>query len=157
MTFLTLIEPGRAQIDLAARRTQGYARCAVALWLALAVCVLSGCASFETEPPEEAVARRALEWTDALMALDYELALTYATSTYQSSPRSERFAADYSGASWWQGVDVVRVECDDVPNPEKCESRLSIKLLRPPATSWPIPITYDLVWLRSGSEWYVIP
>ena len=157
MTCRTISEPGLAQIELAVRRTQVCMRNAMAAGLALAIGIIGGCASLEKEPPEEAVARRALEWTDALMALDYELALTYTTPTYQSSPRSERFAADYSGASWWQGVDVVRVECDDVPNPEKCESRLSIKLVRPPATSWPIPITYDLVWLRSGSEWFVIP
>lgn len=125
---------------------------------ALSLCLLvAACAPIQPEKPEEVVARRALAWAGALMEQDYDLALSYATPAYQSSARSERFAANYSGAAWWTDAEVKSVSCESGPEPERCDARLVISLMRPPATSFPIPIPYDLVWLRFGTQWYVVP
>ena len=55
---------------------------------ALSVCLLAsilltGCASSPTVSVEEHVGNRSLQWANALMALDYDEALTFMTPSYQ--------------------------------------------------------------------------
>ena len=91
------------------------------------VCLLLGmlitaCASQPDLSVEEQVGNRALQWADALMAQDYEKALTFMTPSYQNSPRADRFKGDFSGAGFWQDAEIKWVKCD-----ETSDSRSSTK------------------------------
>ena len=79
----------------------------------LAGVLLSGCASQPKVSIEEQVGNRALEWTNALIALDYDLALTFMTPSYQNSPRASMFKGDFSGAGFWRDAELKWVRCDD--------------------------------------------
>ena len=83
----------------------------------LAAVLVAGCASPPKVSIEEHLSHKALQWTDALMGQDYERALTFMTPSYQAGPRAERFRADYSGASYWQGAEVKWVKCDEKDSP----------------------------------------
>ena len=124
--------------------------------LAMAGCLLvAACSLVPSKTPEEIVAQRAMDWAEALMALDYDTALTYMTPAYQNSPRSDRFEGDFSGTAWWQSVTVKSVECvtDDLAS--RCEVRQIIMFMRPPAVSAPMPIPYDSQWIELGGLWYM--
>ena len=125
------------------------------LYILIVFAFVGGCASTGTISPEEQVAKRATEWAEALLALDYDSALAMTTPGFQKSPRAARYRADFSGAGWWQDVTMKNVECDDSLPPERCEVRQIISLMRPPATSYPVPIPYDSVWLNISGEWYI--
>ena len=93
----------------------------------LSVCLFSsvllvGCATPQPMTVEEQVGSRALQWTDALIALEYDKALTFMTPSYQNSPRSERFKGDFSGSGFWQDAEIKWVKCD-----EKSDSRSPTK------------------------------
>jgi hypothetical protein len=75
--------------------------------------LLAGCATPQPLTVEEQVGNRALEWADALMAQNYDEALSFMTPSYRSSPRSERFRGDFSGAGFWQAAEIKWVKCDD--------------------------------------------
>ena len=88
------------------------------LRLAQKVCLLlgllfTGCASQPDLSVEEQVGNRALQWADALIALDYDKALTFMTPSYQNSPRADRFRGDFSGAGFWQDAEIKWVKCDE--------------------------------------------
>ena len=116
---------------------------------------LSACNTTLQLSTEEVVGNRAGEWAEALMALDYDKALSMTTPGFQKSPRASRYRADFSGTGWWQDVTLKSVNCDDVVPHERCEVRQIISLMRPPATKYPIPIPYDSVWLNIDGEWYI--
>ena len=78
----------------------------------LAAVLVAGCASPPKVSVEEQVGSRALQWADALMAGDFDKALTFLTPTYQNSPRSDRFEGDFAGASYWQDAVIKWVKCD---------------------------------------------
>ena len=88
----------------------------------LAGVLLAGCATPQPVTVEEQVGDKALQWADALMALEYDKALTFMTPSYQNSPRSERFKGDFSGSGFWQGAEIKWVKCD-----ETSDSRSSTK------------------------------
>ena len=79
----------------------------------LAGVLLAGCATPQPVTVEEQVGDKALQWADALMAGDYDGALSFMTPSYQNSPRSERFRGDFSGAGYWQAAEIKWVKCDD--------------------------------------------
>jgi hypothetical protein len=79
----------------------------------LAGVLLSGCASQPEVSIEEQVGNRALAWTNALIALDYDLALTFMTPSYQNSPRASSFRGDFSGAGFWRDARLKWVKCDE--------------------------------------------
>jgi hypothetical protein len=79
----------------------------------LAGVLLSGCASQPEVSIEEQVGNRALAWTNALIALDYDLALTFMTPSYQNSPRALRFRGEFSGAGFWRDAELKWVKCDE--------------------------------------------
>ena len=78
----------------------------------LASLLLAGCASSPKVSVEDQVGNRALQWADALMAGDFDKALTFMTPTYQNSPRSGRFEGDFAGASYWRDAAIKWVKCD---------------------------------------------
>ena len=88
----------------------------------LAGVLLAGCATPQPVTVEEQVGDKALQWADALMALEYDKALTFMTPSYQNSPRSERFKGDFSGSGFWQDAEIKWVKCD-----ETSDSRSSTK------------------------------
>lgn len=79
--------------------------------------LITGCASQPDLSVEEQVGNRALQWADALMAQDYEKALTFMTPSYQNSPRADRFKGDFSGAGFWQDAEIKWVKCDEASGP----------------------------------------
>ena len=125
------------------------------VWLAVIV-GLSGCAGW-LQPPsaEEVVGQRATRWAEALIAQDYESALTMTTPAFRNSPRASRYQAEFSGASWWQDVSLKWVRCEATEQPSTCEVRQIITLMRPPAVSSPIPIPYETTWVKLKGSWYV--
>jgi hypothetical protein len=94
------------------------------------VCLLLGmlitaCASQPDLSVEEQVGNRALQWADALMAQDYEKALTFMTPSYQNSPRADRFKGDFSGAGFWQDAEIKWVKCDEASGPATGSGEIS--------------------------------
>ena len=75
--------------------------------------LLAGCASPTKVAVEEQVGSRAMQWADALMAGDYDVALTFMTPSYRGSPRAERFEGDFSGATYWQNAEIKWVKCEE--------------------------------------------
>lgn len=113
-----------------------------------------GCANQPPVSEEERVAARAQEWGSALIALDYDRALTYMTPTYQQSPRAERYRGDFSGAGFWLNMDIKWVKCGQASPVSRCEVRQIITMMKPPEMSTPLPIPYDTTWLLLNGEWY---
>lgn len=111
--------------------------------LMLAGVLLSGCASQPKVSIEEQVGNRALEWTNALIALDYDLALTFMTPSYQNGPRASSFRGDFSGAGFWRDAKVKWVKCDEEnPAPADVVNQDSPALATEPADAL-VPVAPD--------------
>ena len=119
---------------------------------AVGITLILGCAPFSPESPEDVVGGRALEQANALMLGEYELALTYMTPTYQSSPRAADYQRNRAGSGGWEEVDLKWVKCDQEYT--ICDVRLLISTLRPPAVTVPISIALDDKWIKVGRQWY---
>ena len=116
---------------------------------------LGACVSLEPATPEEIVGTRALEQARALMAADFDAAIKYMTPSYQNSDRSKDYRRSKSGATGWTDVSLRWVKCGDEPQEAtRCEVRLMVTLLRPPAVTTPISVPLDDVWILVGGEWY---
>jgi hypothetical protein len=87
--------------------------------------LITACASQPDLSVEEQVGNRALQWADALMAQDYEKALTFMTPSYQNSPRADRFKGDFSGAGFWQDAEIKWVKCDEASGPATGSGEIS--------------------------------
>jgi hypothetical protein len=87
--------------------------------------LITGCASQPDLSVEEQVGNRALQWADALMAQDYDKALTFMTPSYQNSPRADRFKGDFSGAGFWQDAEIKWVKCDEASGPATGSGEIS--------------------------------
>ena len=116
--------------------------------------LLAGCVSQPKLSLEERVGNRALEWADALMELEYDLALSYMTPTYQASPRSKQFRGEFAGTGNWQKAELKWVRCDAEPPVRKCSVRLILTVFKPPEMSFPMPMPYDTTWLYLDDNWY---
>ena len=122
--------------------------------------VMAGCASIQPQPPEEVVRARAEAQGQALVDQDFETALSFTTPAYQSSPRSDMYQANFSGSSFWTKTEVARVECDEGPDPERCDVRLWIygQFPRPGRFTGQrgqdVPSSYDSVWIKVDGDWY---
>lgn len=79
----------------------------------LASILLVGCATSPNVPVEEQVGNRALKWANALIALDYDEALSFMTPSYRSGPRADGFMGEFSGAGYWQRAELKWVKCDE--------------------------------------------
>lgn len=95
----------------------------VCLWVGI---LLAGCASPPNVSVEERLGDRSLQWADALMDLDFDKALAFMTPSYQSSPRAERFRADFSGAGHWQDAEIKWVKCDEDTSAEGVSDNAAI-------------------------------
>lgn len=117
--------------------------------------VFGGCATVPGETVENVVGQRAVEWAETLIELDYDLALTYMTPSYQASPRADRYRGDFSGASFWRSVTLHSVDCGESPAPSRCEVTMIISMIRPPELTREMPIPYDMTWVLLDGEWYL--
>ena len=113
---------------------------------------MMGCSTFSTKTTEETVGTRAVQQAHALMRAEYDVALTYMTPTYQSSPRAADYQRNRAGSGGWQGVDLKWVKCDE--GYTTCDVRLIILTARPPAVTTPVPIPLDDKWIKVGRQWY---
>ena len=116
--------------------------------------VFEGCAAVPEATTEDLVGQRAVEWAEALMALDYDGALSYMTPSYQASPRADRYRGDFSGAGFWRSVTVHSVDCGSDSPSSRCGVRLIISMIRPPELSREMPIPYDTTWVFLDGDWY---
>ena len=114
----------------------------------------AGCAVFETRPPEEVVAERAMEQANYLMAGDFEAALEYMTPSFQNGPKAQDYRREKAAAPAWDDASVKWVKCDADDEVTKCEVRLLITVLRPPAITVPIQIPLDDTWILVDGNWY---
>lgn len=120
--------------------------------------LVAGCSTAQRaseEPAVDEVARLVMEWGNALVAQEFDQALTYTTPEFQQGPRAERYRGEFGGSVYWQSVEFKSVKCDDEMNARRCEARFIIMLFRPPAVSTPVPIPYDTVWIRPADRWYL--
>ena len=121
---------------------------------------LSACSVLDPLPPEEAVRQRAQQQAEALLALDYEKALTYVSPSYQNSPRAAFYQSQYSGASFWNEAEVYWVRCGDDPDPQRCEVRLWVYASLPrmgrfqSQRSETDPTALDSIWIKVDRQWY---
>ena len=126
--------------------------------LLLVYALLAACSSLgNARPAEEIVGERALEHARALMAGDFDGAIEFMIPTYKNSPRAKDFKRSKSGATGWQDVSLKWVKCDDGEVTERCEVRLIVKTLRPPAVMVPITVPLDDVWILVEGGWYQYP
>ena len=119
-----------------------------------ALALMAGCAATPQVTTEEIVGQRALDWADALIAQDFDRALTFMTPSYQASPRADRYRGTFSGAGFWSSVELKQVECDLGADAGRCEVRVIINMIRPPELTREMPIPYDTTWVLLGDEWY---
>lgn len=122
--------------------------------LLMASSMLSGCAAMQSRSPEEIVGERATAQADALMRADFETALSFMAPSYRDNPRSESYARDRAGAPGWTDATLKWVKCEQVPDPEKCDVRMLIKMSRPPMVNTPILVPLDDVWIKVSGQWY---
>lgn len=121
---------------------------------------LSACSVLDPLPPEEAIAKRAQQQADALVALDYENALTYVSPSFQNSPRAASYQARYAGASFWNAAEVRWVRCGEDPDPQRCEVRLWVYATFPRMGPFQNqrgdndPTSLDSVWIKVDGKWY---
>ena len=109
------------------------------------------------EPAEEIIGARALEQARALMAGDFNGALQFMVPSYKNSPQAKDYVRSKSGATGWQDVSLKWVKCGGSGVKDRCEVRLIVKTMRPPATTSPILVPLDDVWLLVDGVWYQYP
>ena len=126
----------------------------------IALLALSGCSVLQPLSPEEAVTRRAEAQADALLARDYDKALSFVNPAYQQSPKAALYKGKHAGTQWWTKVEVREVRCDDVPEPERCRVRLFIYANMPRAGTYAgqlgddVPTSTYVPWIKVDGKWY---
>lgn len=128
--------------------------------IVLSSLLVAGCSLFEALPPEEAVRQRADAQAQALIAQDYEKALSYVSPAYQNGPRAKSYRARFDGASMWKRAEVAWVRCDEMPEPDRCEVRLWVYGAMPhfggpvDQRGDTVPISLNSVWIQVDGKWY---
>ena len=117
--------------------------------------VLSACNTVPDQTTEELVGERAISWAEALIDLDYDVALTYMTPSYQASPRADRYRGDFSGAGLWRSVTHHSVDCGESQASSRCDVTIIIRMLMPPEMARETPISYDMTWVFLDGQWYL--
>ncbi len=132
---------------------QGRLRKAVILGL-----LLSGCATQRPEPPEETVARKALERWQALIAGDFAKAYSYYAPGYRKTVDLKSFALQKAkGVGVWLAARVEKVAC---PEKDRCTARVWVKtrFFHPRVGKLETESPVEERWIyRSGKWWYVPP
>ena len=111
-----------------------------------------GCETLSPKSTEEVVGARAMAQAEALRTGDYDLALSFMTPSYQASPRARDYQRQRAGSGGWQNIELKWVRCDN--EEARCEVRLLIYALRPPALTTPYPIPLDDTWIKINGKWY---
>ena len=117
--------------------------------------VFSACTTVPDQTTEDLVGQRAISWAEALIDLDYDVALTYMTPSYQVSPRADRYRGDFSGAGFWRSVTRHSVDCGESQAPSRCDVTIIIRMLVPPEMARETPIAYDMTWVLLDGQWYL--
>ena len=92
--------------------------------LAAVVLLVASCATIDTRSPEEIVGERALAQSEALVAQDFDTALSYTVPSYRQGPRAAFYQANHSGSGYWTRTEVRWVQCEDGPEAERCSVRI---------------------------------
>jgi hypothetical protein len=108
-----------------------------------------GCATTSLDS-DEAVAKRAQERLDALVAGDFAKAYSYATPAYRKTTSLLRHKPKIAGAGMWTEGTVKRVQCEgsvcDVTVLVSYEMvNLDLKNTRP----------MEQRWIKSGNQWWI--
>ena len=117
--------------------------------------LFSACATVHDRTAEDLVGHRAISWAEALIELDYDVALTYMTPSYQVSPRADRYRGDFSGAGFWRSVTRHSVDCGESQAPSRCDVTIIIRMLVPPEVARETPIAYEMTWVLLDGQWYL--
>ena len=117
--------------------------------------VFSACTTVPDQTTEDLVGQRAISWAEALIDLDYDVALTYMTPSYQASPRADRYRGDFSGAGLWRSVTLHSVDCAESQAPSRCDVTIIIRMLVPPEVARETPIAYEMTWVLLDGQWYL--
>ena len=135
------------------------------LWVILCFSagLIGGCATPTWVPPEELVGQRALAQAQALLARDYDRALSFTSPAYRNGARAWAYPADHAGSVYWRDVQLKWVRCDEGPNPDRCSARMWIfaefpqVALRPGMTTGvggDVPVSWDKTWIKVDGEWF---
>lgn len=116
------------------------------------VVAASACATFQPEPPEVQVQKRATKFVAALRAGERETAFSYATPAYQSSSSPARLAGRYAGVVNWTEAVVSDVACEAA----RCEVEILItyQMVRPRIEN---TRPLEQIWIDVDGEWYLYP
>lgn len=110
-----------------------------------------------TLAPEEAVARRAQERWDLLIAKEYGKAYDYLTpGTREVTAKDAYIRKLLMVRVKWQDAKVIRVTCDE---PDHCAALVSVNsLVRMPQLKDEtlVPSPSNEQWILSGGEWFVL-
>ncbi len=131
---------------------------AVALAVALSACGVSAPTKTASNlPPEEAVAKRAVERWEHIIAKDFKSAYGYLTPGTKMAMLYENYASRLTQAQIrWTGVKVLGVKCDESTTC-KAEVLLDITVHAPGVGQLPTQTVQYEDWLDSGGEWYYLP
>lgn len=120
----------------------------------------SGCALFEALPPEEAVRQRADAQAQALIAQDYDKALSFVSPAYRNGPRAKSYRARFDGASFWKRAEVAWVRCGESDDADRCDVRLWVYGAMPhfggprDQRGDTVPISLNSLWIYVEGNWY---
>ena len=135
-------------------------RCLLAgcLVVALSACGVSAPTKTASNlPPEEAVAKRAVERWEHIIALDFRSAYDYLTPGARSVLAYDEYAARLGTAQLkWEAARVSKIECEDA---DACKAEMELDILvRAPGVGEISTKTYvQEDWLSSGGEWFFLP
>jgi len=122
-----------------------------------AVCLSQGCGINET--PEEAVARRAQERMDALIAQDFPKAFEYASPAYREALGIEGYTRRYAGSGAWRAAEVEQAACDA----DACDVSIRLTYMLAPmgdrgrsiGVSAPNTRSISEKWISVDGKWYI--
>jgi len=119
--------------------------------IALILALLCGCAGLGAGlPPEEAVAKRAQAWADALLAGDLQGAYDFTSPNYRQFSSKGKYHARVEGASGWRSATVKKVECQELV----CDATLILEYsARKMRVEVRRPRTYR--WVLVEGEWWI--
>ena len=128
--------------------------------LVAVVLLVASCATIDTRSPEEIVGERALAQSEALVAQDFDTALSYTVPSYRQGPRAAFYQANHSGSGYWTRTEVRWVQCEDGPEAERCSVRIWT-YGSPPFSGRFVsnrgdsaPSRWDSIWVKIDGQWY---
>lgn len=137
-------------------RAPGFRRLATlatqALVLAGLAAVMTGCAIFKPEPPEQKVTQRATAYWQARVAGKIDQAYPYLTPGYRSLHTLDQFWGAVGSGMGLKGAQVVRVACEA----EKCKAtiRLDVVPMIPGVASGIVSTHFEDTWLLENGQWW---